>query len=349
MKKFLMIIATIAIIAITVSPVSAMELTAPEAPVSVERYVPQQTESFWDGLWYIIKNAVGSLQPSIRDSIGICISVLATSVLLSMLQGLTGGAKRITELAGTIALSIILLQPTNTMIRSGTSVVEEMSEYGKLLLPVMTTALAAQGAASTSAALYTGSTIFINLLTAIISKLIVPMIYIFICLCIADHALNSQMLKNLKKFAKWLMTWSLKIVIYVFTGYVSITGIVSGTADASAVKAAKLAISGVVPVVGSIISDASETVLVGAGVMKNSVGIYGLFVIIAMCIGPFLQIGIQYLLLKITVAISSVFGSKSSLGTMTDISGAMGFVLAMIGTVSLLLMISVVCFMKGIS
>ncbi len=346
MKKILIIFA---IIIFTACPVSAMEFVAPEAPSSAEKYMPEDTESFWDGLWYIVKNVISTLQPSIVESMKVCISLLAVTVLLSILNTLSASAKQTTRLSGTIAFSMILLQPTNTMIRSGISVIEEMAEYGKLLFPVMTTALAAQGGTSTSAALYGGSMFFINLLTSVISKLIVPMIYIYICLCVAQRALGSDILKDLKGLAKWIMTWLLKLVIYAFTGYISITGIISGTVDSSAVKAGKLAISGVVPVVGSIISDATETVLLGAGIMKNTVGIYGLLVIFAMCIGPFLEIGIQYLLLKITVSICGIFDAKSSSGIMADISGAMGFVLAMLGTVGLLLLISTVCFMKGIT
>ena len=153
-------------------------------------------------------------------------------------------------------------------------------------------------------------------------------------------------MKNLRSFVKWLMTWSLKIVLYVFTGYMGVTGVVSGTADAAAVKATKLTISGVVPVVGGIIADASEAILVSAGVMKSAAGIYGILATVAIFAGPFLKIGVQYMLLKITAAVCGVFGCKRSVEMIRDFSGVMGFLLAMVGTVCLLLLISTVCFMK---
>jgi stage III sporulation protein AE len=146
---------------------------------------------------------------------------------------------------------------------------------------------------------------------------------------------------------KWLMTWCLKTLMYVFTGYMSITGVITGTADAAAVKSAKLTISGVVPVVGGILSDASETVILGAGVMKNAVGIYGLLAIAAICITPFLQIGVQFLLLKLTAAVCGVFGVKETSGLIEDFSSGMGLLLGMTGTVTFLLLISMICFMKG--
>lgn len=137
------------------------------------------------------------------------------------------------------------------------------------------------------------------------------------------------------------------MVLYIFTGYLGITGVITGTADAAAVKAAKLTISGVVPVVGGILSDASETVILSAGVMKNAVGMYGLLAVAAIWITPFLQIGAQFLLLKLTAVLCAVFGVKEASELIEDFSSAMGLLLGMTGTVSLLMLISTICFMKG--
>jgi stage III sporulation protein AE len=267
---------------------------------------------------------------------------------MAMLQDFSGIAKRTVGLIGVISIGVLLIQPSNALIHLGVQTVEELSEYGKLLLPVMTAAMAAEGGVTTSAALYTGTVAFNTVLTTGISKLIIPMIFVYMVLCVATSAIEEDILKRIREFMKWLMTWSLKIVIYLFTGYIGITGVVSGTADAAAVKAAKLAMSGFVPVVGDIIADASETVLVSAKVMKNTTGLYGLIAILAVWIGPFLEIGIQYLMLKITASVCSVFGSKGSSELIESFSGVMGFLLAITGTVCLLFLISIVCLMRGI-
>ena len=47
-------------------------------------------------------------------------------------------------------------------------------------------------------------------------------------------------------------------------GYLTASGAIAGSADAAAVKAAKMTISRAIPVVGGILSDAAETVLAGA-------------------------------------------------------------------------------------
>jgi stage III sporulation protein AE len=249
---------------------------------------------------------------------------------------------------GAVGIAGLLLVSTDSLTRLGTQTVTELSEYGKLLLPVMTGAMAAQGGITTSAALYTGTSIFSSFLSSLISGLLIPMVYIFLALSGANGAVGEEMLKKARDFVKWLMTWSLKTVLYIFTGYMGLTGVISGTTDAATLKATKLTISGMVPVVGGILSDASEAVLVSAGLAKNAAGVYGVLALLAVFLGPFLRIGVHYLIFKGTAAVCDVFGSKRITGVIQDFSTAMGLVLAMTGAVCLLLLISTVCFLKEV-
>ena len=346
MRRVLLLIALVAMLAI---PVSAVDITAPEVPESGREFMPSSQESFGDGLLEVLRDALGYFQPDLKEAAGVCCGVIAVVMAVSIFQSLPGATEKTADLAGTVAVAFLLLKSANSLINLGTQTVTEISEYGKLLLPVMTAAMAAQGGITTATALYTGTAFFDTLLTGLISKLLTPMIYLFLALAAANSAAGEELLKKLRDTIKWSMTWALKIILYVFTGYISITGVVSGTTDAAALKAAKLTISGVVPVVGGILSDASEAVLVSAGTVKNAAGIYGLLAVIAVWIGPFLKIGAHYLMLKITAGVCGIFGSKRVTELIQDFSGAMGFVLAMTGAACLMLMISTVCFMKGVS
>lgn len=345
MKKLVLILLLLS--GLTV-PARAAELTAPLAPDSAQDLMPEDTQSFGEGLLYVFKSAMATLQPEITAGCGICLSVMAVMLLTSMVSGFPGRTKDVTELVGTMAVACLLLSNANTLIGDAADTVKELSEYGKLLLPVMATALAAQGGVTGSAAIYTGTALFDGLLCTLVSRLLVPMVYIFLALAIGTGAIGEDLLKRLRDFIKWLVSWCLKTVMYVFTGYITITGVVSGTTDQAALKAAKLTISGAVPVVGGILSDASEAVLVSAGVVKNAVGVYGLLAVAAIAMGPFMRIGVQYLLLKLTAAVCGIFGSKRTTDLVGDFAGAMGILLAMTGAVCLLLLISMVCFMKGV-
>lgn len=346
MKK---LIIWLVLICCTVIPVSALEFNAPIAPEEAQQYMPEDMESFSEGLLYIIRSAISSARPSLSKVSGVCMRLIVTILLIRILSGVSNEDSSAVRLTGAVVIGLLLLDPIGSMIQLSTNTVTEMTEYGKLLLPVMTAAMAAQGGTTSSAALYTGTVAFSTILTTIVTRLIVPALYIYLCICVADSAIKQDALGKIRDLFKWAMTWCLKIVLYVFTGYMSITGVISGTVDASALKAAKLTISGVVPVIGSVLSDTSETILVSAGIMKNAAGVYGILAIVAIFISPFLEIGVQYLMLKLTGAICNMIGSKQSVSLVNNFSTGMGIVLAMTGTVCVLLLISLVCFMKGMS
>lgn len=100
--------------------------------------------------------------------------------------------------------------------------------------------------------------------------------------------------------------------------------------------------------VGGILSDASEAVLVSAGVLRSAAGVYGLLTIIALFLIPFFQIGCQYLLLKGTGTVCTALGESAASKLILDFAAAMGLVLAVASVQTVLLLVSTVCFMKGV-
>ena len=338
----------LSIVCILGIPVQAQELTAPTVPKHAEKFMPPQQESFMDGFLEVLRDALLSIRPDLKEAAAVCLSIVSVVIGISLLRSFPDCSEQTATLAGSIGIAVLLLKSSGSLINLAAATVTEVSEYGKLLLPVMTAAMAAQGGVSTSAAIYAATAFFDALLTAVIGKVLTPLIYIFLLLSVAGSAIGQDTIKKLRDTIKWVVTWSLKTILYIYTGFIGITGAVSGTTDAVALKAAKLTISSVVPVIGGILSDASEAVLVGAGTVKNAAGIYGFFAIIAIWISPFLQIGVHYLLLKATGAVCTVFAGKEHTGLIQDFSSAMGLLLAMIGTICLMLLISLVCYLKGV-
>lgn len=331
-----------------VLPANAAELSPPTVPEGGKAVFPDDPSSFSDGLKEILQDASVYIRPALTDCLDSCMKVLAVVMMASIFQGSTSTAKKSIDLASTLSIAVLLLTPANNLIYLGAETITEITQYGKLLLPVMATAMAAQGAPSSSAALYAGTACVNAILSSIVSAVLIPMVYIYLVLGAASNAIEENLLKKSKDLAKWSLTWMLKILLYVFTGYMGITGVITGSIDAAAVKATKIAISGVVPVVGGIISDASEAMLVSAGVLKNSAGVYGILALISILVGPFIKIGVQYLALKITGTLCNIFAVPQCTSIIQDFTAAMGLLLAMTGTVCLLQLISTVCFMRGV-
>ena len=322
--------------------------TAPNVPESGKALMPNAS-TLSEGLSMILQDVIPLIRPDLYEASKVCLAVIAAVMITSVIQSFSKSQKEVCAIAGTASIAATLLLSANSMIRLGSDTVVEMTEYGKLLIPVMTAALAAQGAIGTSAALYTATMGIISLIGTAMSKLLLPMIYLFLALAIASGATGQDMLKQFRNMLKDGISWFLKTVLTIFATYMGLTGIISGTTDNTAAKITKAAISSVVPVVGGILSDASESVLVSAAMTKNAVGLYGLFAILAVFLNPFIKIGCHYLLLKATGAVCAIFGSKTMTELIGDFSTAMGLLLGITGSVCLLLLISTICFIRGVS
>lgn len=127
----------------------------------------------------------------------------------------------------------------------------------------------------------------------------------------------------------------------LFTGFLTLTGAASSAADALTMQMTRSAISAAVPVVGSIISDATGTVLAGAGMLKSAVGVFGMLAVLAICLTPFLTIAVQYLLYKLAAFLAGTMTAGPLEDLIDALGSAFGLMLGMTGSCALLLLISI--------
>lgn len=299
------------------------------------------------GLQDILNRGGAELPGVLRKAVRSGVLLLAVVILCALAQGTweaAGGGTGLqaVPMAAALAITAISVSDVHSLLGLGQQALGNMDAFSKVLLPTMAAATAAGGSPGGAAARQLATMLFSNVLMSIISGLLLPLIYGYIAACAAHAAVGNEGLKRLAGVLKWIVTSVLTVLLLVYVGYLTVSGVVAGTADAVAVKAAKFTVSSMVPVVGSILSDAAETVLAGAGILKNAVGVFGMLVVISMCLVPFLQLGIHYLAYKLTAALASTVADGRVAGLIDGIGGAFGLILGMTGASALLLLVSMV-------
>lgn len=316
----------------------------------MEDLSPTEQTDLGKGLQSIWEKIFPQLDAVLLSGVRTAISLMAVVILCSMVTQMeTKLSKNAVLMAGTLAITLLSVTNVHTMVGLGRETLQELQAFSGLLLPVMAAATAASGGAMTSGALYAASVLVSNILMTVINRVLIPVLYAYLAVSAANAVLGNQTLTRVRELGKWILTNGLKLTVFAFTGYLSLSGIVSGAADQSAIKAAKLAVGAAVPVVGSMISDASETVLAGANMLRSSAGVFGMLAVIAICLLPLLRLGIQHLLLKLTAALSSTVGEKPLVDLIESVSDVMGFLMGMTGASAFMLLISCVCSVKVVS
>ncbi len=310
---------------------------------------PKEQGDFWSSVKSVFVNALDRVGSSVREGLRLCAVLLCVATLCAVVDLAAQKYGSAVSIAGALGITVALVGSFQTMVTLAVDTVQSLADYSACLLPVIASAAAMSGSPTAATGLYAGTALFVEILLQLISKLLVPAVLLYLAVATAEAALSGEVLSELREFIGWLISKSLRILLYIFMGFLSVTGVISGTADAAAVKATKAAVSGMIPVVGNIISDASESLLAGASLLKSSVGVFGMIAILATCLLPFLRIGVQYLLLKITSAISGTVAFPNHTKLLKHCSAAMGYLLGMCGAGGLLLLISAICFIKVVA
>ena len=341
-------ILTIAILLlIPCQKVGGEAFTPPSVPEEIEGRMPESQDDFGQGIRSMLHKILPEAMTEFRQALKTGLSVFCCTLLTAIMLG-AGCSAAVAEAVGAVCISAMMLQSSGALVGLAVQTVSEVSEYSKLLFPVMAAVASARGAVTSASAISIGTSALTAFLNSFLRRMMVPAIYLFLTASVANCALGTNSLKQIRDTIRKFSAWFLKAVLTGFLTYMSITGAVAGSTDKTALKAAKAAISTVVPVFGKTLADASEALLLSADIARNSIGIYGIFAFFGICILPFARIGAHYLVLKGIAALCSIVGSKRQTALVNDFAEAMGLLLGMTGVMCALSVIGVACFLKGV-
>ena len=321
----------------------------PDAIDSMEGMVLENV-TLNDGLSLIFSRNAGAIGGAFRQSIGSVITVAVIIMLCGAVDSLyDAGSRSIANyipLAGTLSITLVACGDLQSLIGMGINMLDTLDAYSKGLLISLAAASGVMGAPVSASAKYVAAMFFSDLMITLINSLLVPVLYAYIAAICANAAIGEQVLARLAKFLKWVCVSALGLILTAFTAYLAISGIISGGTDSIAMKTTKMVISNAIPVVGGILSDASETVIASARIVRNSAGLIGLLAVAAVCVTPFLRLGMQYLLFKVAGAACSPISSSRLSKLTDDLAGAFGILLGMVGAGALLMLVSIVSLMN---
>lgn len=283
-----------------------------------------------------------ALKSAVNSLLRIAIIVVLTAAGRGFSAAAGGAADAWIDMAGALGCAAVLLRDFTGVLALCRETLSEISVFSGTLQPVLATVLAAGGNAATATALQVATMVVFDLVIRLISTLLVPAACAYLAVSVVDAAAGSGMLRGLADGIKGLTAGALKLILTLFTAYLTIAGGVSGSVDRIALKTAKFAVSGAVPVVGGVISDATETVLSGAALLRGSVGVFGMLCVTAICLLPFLRVGASYLCYKAGAAVLSPLCSGGLRQLLDSVGTGFGLLLGMLSTCCLILYLELV-------
>ena len=294
------------------------------------------------GLGEIWQRTRGQLLQQLTEGLRGIVGILAGVVLLGVVESMAAAPSGVLSLVGALWITAATAGNIRLLLGLGRQTVLDLSGFSKVLLPSLAMATSAAGGVTGAPVRQLATVFFSDILLTLMERVLLPGVYLLIGVVAADAALGGGRLEAISRLLRRGLGWGLCGLVGLFTGYLTLTSAITGGVDRRAVRLAQAAVSAAVPVVGRILSQASESVLAGAGLLRGMIGVCGTLGVVSLCLGPVLRLGIQYGLYQAASLLSGVVGPSSMTRLLKGLGGALGLVLALTAASAAILLISIV-------
>ena len=207
-------------------------------------------------------------------------AILGVAALCRLADGISEG-EGIAPLVGAAACGLILSAPVLGLLTGCQRVAGAASAFLTAAVPVYAGLLVAGGNLATG-----GGYSFLTMLAGaavpvLAGGVFLPLLQIYLGLSVAG-AVSGTELGGLAEALYRLGKWALTVLVTLFAAILSVQTAVNAQVDAAAGKAAKLALSAGVPIVGGALGDAVAAIQNSVHIVKSGTGAFG--ILAAMCI-----------------------------------------------------------------
>jgi stage III sporulation protein AE len=243
--------------------------------------------------------------------------IIAMILVSSALNGMDikGASSVATGYAVSLTAAASVITPIFSVISAGANALKGCAAFMVAFVPVFAVIVASSGATATSASmsgLLLGACQAVNLIADFV---IMPLMGGYLAISIASNVSplveNSGLASGIKKICYWVMS----LLTTVFLGILSIQTAVNASADTLSLKTAKFIIGSSVPMAGTALSEALTTVTASMGMLKTTVGIYG----VIACAAVFLPILAELVLWRITFNITATISDLMSVPKISSV------------------------------
>lgn len=244
--------------------------------------------------------------------------------LISVLTAAEGGnlskSESLFSLAECLAVGTVILIPLSQCISSACSVIKLSNGFMLSLIPILTALVAISG--NPAAALSCNTMIFAlaQIISSVAQSIISPFIRMFLSLNIVSAIAPEFSLNSLCSMIKKSACVLLGFAATVFSGLLTVKGVLAGAADTAMLRSAKFISGSFIPIVGGAVSDALTSLAGSVSIAKNTIGAFGIIAVAVITLPSIIQITSWIVCLNLLSSSAEILGRKSASQFLSGIS-----------------------------
>ena len=299
----------------------------------------------------IMKIVFALLGDNVKTALTTIASVMVVVIIHSILKAISEnlGNENVSKIAYYIEYILIItlvMANFSTIITEMKQAVQNLTGFANTLIPLMITLMITTGNIVSSGMLQPILLLLITFISNFLTNILIPIALVSTALGIISKISDQAQVGKLSKFLNSSMVWVLGTVLTLFVSVTSLEGGLTSSIDGVTAKAAKTAISSVVPVIGSILGDAVNTIMGCSNIIKNAVGVVGIVVILAICIRPIIQLAVLTITYYLGAALCEPIADEKIVGILEQMGGTFKIFLAVMFALTAMLIIGIAIVMK---
>lgn len=187
--------------------------------------------------------------------------------------------------------------------------VHTLTGFMKVLYPVYFAAVTVAKGSISSLAFYHLAIILIVVIEELLLRLIVPGIHMYVIIRVMNSLQSEDYLSKFAELLETAIGWGLKTLMGSMIGLNVIQGMLGPAIDTVKRSAVTRGME-MVPGVGDLLGGTAEVALGTAVLIKNSIGIVGMFLCLVLCLAPLLQLAVITLGYKLAAALVQPVSDK---------------------------------------
>lgn len=192
-------------------------------------------------------------------------------------------------------------------------VVENIVLFVKMFIPTYFMAVGAAVGSSTAVVYYQFMLILVYVVEKLLLTILLPLIYSYVLLALMNGIWAEERLTLVLELLKKGIGMGLKVALGAVTSLSLIQSMITPVVDSLRTSAVKKAIA-VIPGIGDIAEGVTEMVIGSAVLIKNSIGIFLLLLLLAICLIPLAKLFVIACMMKGSAALVGIVSDKRITG-----------------------------------
>lgn len=258
-------------------------------------------------------------------------AVLGVVILCRLSAGISEGGG-IPGLIGAIACALIISAPVLGVIASCRRVAQAASAFLAAAVPVYAGLLAAGGHLASGSGYSFMAMLAGTAIPVLTVGVFLPVLQVYLGLSVAG-AVSDTPLGGLADAIYRLGKWALTALVTIFAAVLSVQTAVNAQVDAAAGKAAKLALSAGIPIVGGALGDAVAAIQNSVHIVKSGAGAFGMLAALCIFAPVMAECALWAGVCMAGKGLGELFGAGSVGGLMDAAASTVKMVLALLGSI----------------